>query len=115
MGSAPDPVPDEGQVAIDVRFVNITFVETQFRAGGFGPFRGTLPVVPGNGVGGVVAVVGDGVAESFIGRRVITSTGGSGGYAERVAVPADGLIPVPDGLALDTAVSADETATRRRC
>jgi NADPH2:quinone reductase len=36
---------------------------------------------------------------------VVTSTGGSGGYAERVAVPADGLIAVPDGLELPDAVA----------
>lgn len=51
--AAPDPVP--GQVLIEVAFANITFVETQFRASGFGPFEKELPMIPGNGVGGVVA------------------------------------------------------------
>ncbi|RCV52959.1 zinc-binding dehydrogenase [Marinitenerispora sediminis] len=104
-GDAPDPEPGPGQVLIDVEFANITFVETQFRANGFGPFRGRPPLVPGNGVGGVVAAVGPGVAADMVGRRVVTSTGGSGGYAERVAVDAAGVIDVPGGLALDDAVA----------
>jgi NADPH2:quinone reductase len=104
-GDAPDPVIAEGQALIEVAFANITFVETQMRAGCPGPFRPKLPVIPGNGVGGVVSVVGDGVDSELVGSMVVTSTGGSGGYAERVAVDASGLIEVPEGLALDTAVA----------
>jgi NADPH:quinone reductase len=105
IGDAPDPVAGPGQAVVDVAFANITFVETQFRATGSGPFKPELPMIPGNGVGGVVAAVGDGVDPGLIGGRVVTSTGGSGGYAERVAVDAAGLIAVPDGLALDVAVA----------
>ena len=39
------------------------------------------------------------------GRRVIASTGGSGGYAERVAVDEAALYDVPSALALDDAVA----------
>jgi NADPH:quinone reductase len=92
-GTAPDPVASDGHVVIAVRYANITFVETQIRAGR-GPFEVQLPMIPGNGVGGAVD-----------GRRVIASLGGSGGYAERVAVPAGALLDVPDGLALDDAVA----------
>ncbi|MGH3244310.1 MAG: zinc-binding dehydrogenase [Spirillospora sp.] len=105
-GEAPDPVSGEGQVLVAVEFVNITFVETQVRAGsGPGPVRVELPVVPGNGVGGVVAAVGPGVDGGFVGRRVVSSTGGSGGYAELAVVDAAGVFEVPDGLALDDAVA----------
>ena len=94
----PDPVPGPGQVLVEVEFVNITFVETQIRAGrppnpAMAP---ALPAVLGNGVGGVVSTTG---------ARVVTATGGSGGYAQRCAVPADGLIAVPDPLPLDAAVA----------
>jgi NADPH2:quinone reductase len=104
-GDAPDPVPGAGQAMIDVAIANVTFVETQFRATGAGPFRPTLPMIPGNGVGGHVAAVGEGVDPSLVGTPVVTSTGGSGGYAERVAVDAGGVVPVPDGVALDDAVA----------
>jgi NADPH2:quinone reductase len=102
---APEPVAGAGQVAIDVAFANITFVETQFRATGFGPFKPELPLIPGNGMGGTVASVGTGADPAWIGKRVVSSTGGSGGYAERVAVDAGGLFEVPDGLGLDSAVA----------
>jgi NADPH2:quinone reductase len=53
-----------------------------------------LPAILGNGVGGEVD-----------GRRVVTTTGGSGGYAERVAVDEAGLIGIPDGLGTREAVA----------
>lgn len=104
-GDAPDPVPGPGQVLIDVAYANITFVETQFRSGGPSPFKPELPMIPGNGVGGIVTAVGEGVDSGLVSRRVVTSTGGSGGYAERAAVDASGLFTVPDGLELDDAVA----------
>ncbi|MFF4236336.1 zinc-binding dehydrogenase [Actinomadura geliboluensis] len=105
-GEAPDPAPGEGQALIDVEFVNITFVETQMRSGtGPAPVKLEPPVIPGNGVGGVVAAVGEGMDAGLVGRRVVSSTGGSGAYAEKVAVDAKGLFEVPDGLALDDAVA----------
>ena len=104
-GAAADPVAGVGEVVVEVAYANITFVETQFRAGGKGPFRAELPMVPGNGVGGVVAAVGEGVDPALLGRRVVSSTGGSGGYAEQVAVPVVGLYQVPTGLGLDDAVA----------
>ncbi|MGF1427654.1 zinc-binding dehydrogenase [Kitasatospora sp. LaBMicrA B282] len=104
-GEAPDPVPGPGQVLIEVTHANITFVETQFRATGAGPFRAEAPLIPGNGVGGTVAALGPGADPGLLGRRVVSGTGGSGGYAELAAVPADGLFAVPDGLPLDQAVA----------
>jgi NADPH2:quinone reductase len=103
-GDAPDPVAGPGQVLVEVAFANITFVETQMR-GGTGPFRPVLPIVPGNGVGGVISAVGPGADPGLAGQRVVTSTGGSGGYAQRVAVDAGAVFPVPDALALDAAVA----------
>jgi NADPH:quinone reductase len=101
----PEPRARDGQVLIDVAYANITFVETQFRATGFGPFDGELPVIPGNGVGGTVSAAGPGADPAWVGRRVVTSTGGTGAYAERVAVAADAPYAVPEGLALDAAVA----------
>ncbi|SCE87466.1 NADPH2:quinone reductase [Micromonospora coriariae] len=104
-GPTPDPVPGPGQVLIDVAHANITFVETQQRSGRPGPFRVTPPLIPGNGVGGVIVAVGPGVDPGLTGRRVVSATGGSGGYAERVVVDASTPIEVPVGLALDAAVA----------
>ncbi|MBQ1011959.1 alcohol dehydrogenase catalytic domain-containing protein, partial [Micromonospora sp. M51] len=104
-GPAPDPVPGPGQVLIDVAHVNITFIETQLRSGRPGPFRLTPPLIPGNGVGGVITTVGSDVDPALTGRRVVSATGGSGGYAERAVVDASAPFEVPAGLALDDAVA----------
>lgn len=103
----PSSTPGPGEVAIDVEVANVTFVETQIRAG-HPPFPGmlpTLPVVPGNGVGGVVAAVGAGVDPELIGRRVVSSLDGSGGYAERAVAAATGVLQVPDGVGMHDAVA----------
>jgi NADPH2:quinone reductase len=103
----PDPVAAPGEALIDVEFANITFIETQLRAGKppVPAMTPRLPVILGNGVGGVVLSVGAGPDPALTGRRVVTTTGGSGGYAERVAVDAAGLIPVPERLGLAEAVA----------
>ena len=103
-GEAPDPVPGPGQALIEVELANITFVETQLRSGS-APFSLELPAIPGNGVGGVVAAVGRGVGEELVGRRVVSSLGGSGGYAELAVAEASGVIEVPDGVGLDAALA----------
>jgi len=85
-----------GEVIIDVELANVTFVETQVRAGK-PPHPSMLPPLPailGNGVGGTVAD-----------RPVVASLNGTGGYAERVVVPAGRPIEVPDGVTLRDAVA----------
>jgi NADPH2:quinone reductase len=106
-GSAPDPEPDVGQVVVAVSVVGIAFVETQRRAGrSFPPGDGPrLPMIPGNAVGGVVTAAGPGAAPELVGRRVVSSTGGSGAYAEQVAVAAAEVIEVPDELELPAATA----------
>jgi NADPH2:quinone reductase len=107
IAEVPDPVPGAGQVLVDVHIANITFVETQVRAGS-PPNPAMLPRLPavlGNGVGGVVASAGAGAASALVGRRVITATGGSGGYAERAVADAAGLVDVPRELSMADAVA----------
>lgn len=103
----PDPVAGPGQVVIAVEAASITFVETQLRSGRppHPSMAPALPAVLGNGVGGVIAAVGEDVDDRLIGREVVSTTGGSGGYAERVAVNADDLITVPPGVSLQDAVA----------
>src|SRR5918999_148976 len=51
------------------------------------------------------AALGPGVDTRHEGRRVVSSMGGSGGYAELAVVDAAGLIDVPAGVGLDTALA----------
>lgn len=96
-----------GEVVIDVEICGVTFVETQVRAGR-PPRREMLPALPvilGNGIGGTVAATGSAVDVALLGRRVVTSLNGTGGYAQRAVTLARQLVEVPDGVALRDAVA----------
>jgi NADPH2:quinone reductase len=95
LSEVPEPIAGPDQVLIEVEAASVTFIETQVRAGTFAlrPPR-DLPVVLGNGVAGTA-----------LGRTVVSTTGGLGGYAERVAVDAAELIDIPEGLASTDALA----------
>jgi len=101
-GEAPDPEPGPGQVLIDVEVAGIVFIETQIRAGRSPRAGITPPAILGNGVGGTVLRAED---PGLVGQRVITTTGGSGGYAERALASEGDLIPVPNETTLNEAVA----------
>lgn len=68
--------------------------------------------VPGADVAGVVGAVGASVTRFEVGDRVFGEVPG-GGFAEYVVAPAEWLVPVPDGVELETAATvgvAAETA-----
>lgn len=121
---APDPVAGPGQVVVDVSVADTLHLDTVIRRGQF-PFPVVEPpYVPGAGVAGEVASVGEGVDGGWVGRRVVARTGvpdsradtetvgqlaerdsHAGGYAERAVVAARALIPVPDELGLREAAA----------
>ena len=115
----PDPAPGRGQVVVASSACDVLFVDTLIRSGrGAAYFPIRPPYVPGNGVGGTVAVVGDGVDASWRGRPVVAHTGGrggTGGYAELAAVDLEDCVPVPDDVDLldATAVLHDGTTALR--
>jgi NADPH2:quinone reductase len=100
----PDPGAGPGEVVVDVSVADVLFVDAQIRRGWGGEYFTVMPpYVPGNGVAGQVISVAEAADPGWIGRRVVSHTGergGYGGYAEQAVVPAEGLIPVPDGLGL---------------
>lgn len=103
----PDPAPGPGEVLIRVSAIGMTFVETQVRAGR-PPWPGALPPlprVPGNGVAGTIIAVGPDTDPALVGTRVVTATGGEGGYAELAVVRASEPLPIPDGVDGRTAVA----------
>jgi NADPH2:quinone reductase len=106
--TVPDPVAGPGQVLIRVEAAGVTFVETQVRAGRSPrpqPDPAVLPAVLGNGVEGTIVDVGPEIDAAMVGRRVVTTTGGLGGYAEMVVVGAAEPIAVPEALAPGEAVA----------
>ena len=97
-----DPVPGAGQVLVDVRLAGVAYGDVIVRSGLY-PLP--LPWIPGLEVAGEVVAVGPDADESLLGKTVVATTAGqAGGYAERAVATAAYTFPVPDGLALDTAL-----------
>jgi NADPH2:quinone reductase len=76
---------------------------------GPGQARGRYPLPLPNGLGsdavGVVEAVGDGVTDIRVGDRVGYLLGPQGAYADVRVMPADVLIPLPEGVADRTAAT----------
>jgi NADPH2:quinone reductase len=102
----PDPVAGPGQVVVDVAAIPLLWLDAALRSGrGRDWFPVRPPYVPGTGVAGTVSATGAGVGTDWIGRDVVTDTRETGAYAERVAVPVEGLVLIPDALTTLTAAA----------
>ncbi len=89
-----DPIPAEGEVVVDVARSGVNFADTHASRDDY-LAKQSLPLIPGAEVSG----------RTPDGRRVVALLG-SGGYAQKVAVPESILIPVPDEVDDDTAAAA---------
>ncbi len=98
----PQPKPNEAVVKLAASGVN--FVDVYFREG---RYKAAAPFVLGQEGAGVVTAVGaDAKSVSVkVGDRVAWS-GVHGAYAEYAAVPADRLVPIPQGVTDQQAASA---------
>lgn len=99
-----EPQPGPGQVAIDVAYAGVNFIDVMARRGDPG-YASAWPYVPGLEVAGTVRSVGSGVHDLHTGQRVAAFTPG-GGMAEVAIAAADVTVPVPPGVPLGTAASA---------
>ena len=99
----PDPSLGPGEVRIEVAAAGINFADVMARLG-FYPDAPKTPCVIGYEVAGTVLELGPGVSASHPsitpGQRVVAGTQ-FGGYASQVVVPADGVLPLPDGLTFE--------------
>jgi NADPH:quinone reductase-like Zn-dependent oxidoreductase len=94
-----DPSPGPGEVVVEVAACGVNFADTMARVGLYADAP-KPPMVVGYEVAGTVAAVGDGVDAGRIGSRVMAGTM-FGGYASRVAVPADDAIPLAERLSFE--------------
>ncbi|HWS34129.1 MAG TPA: NAD(P)H-quinone oxidoreductase [Actinoplanes sp.] len=104
----PDPEVRPGEVIVDVTASAVNRADVLQRQGFYPPPPGA-PAYPGLECSGVISAVGAGVTGFHVGERVCALLAG-GGYAERVAVPAGQLLPVPAGLSLVEAATLPEVA-----
>lgn len=104
----PDPVPSAAEVVVQVAAAGVNRADLLQRAGAYPPPPGA-PAWPGLECSGTVVQVGAAVDGWVVGDEVCALLDG-GGYAERVAVRAGQLLPVPDGVSLEHAAALPEVA-----
>jgi putative PIG3 family NAD(P)H quinone oxidoreductase len=104
----PDPEPQAGEVVIDVAASAVNRADLMQRQGKYAPPPGASEY-PGMECSGTIVAVGRGVSEWHVGDEVCALLAG-GGYAERVAVPAAQVLPIPEGVSLLEAAALPEVA-----
>jgi NADPH:quinone reductase len=96
--------PGPGQARVRHTYVAVNFIDIYFRTG---RYPTPLPQGVGSGLGsdavGVVEAVGEGVTEIKAGDRVGYLLGPQGAYSDVRVMPAEVLIPLPDGVSDRTA------------
>lgn len=102
----PDPVPGDGEVLVEVVASAVNRADLMQRQGFYAPPPGASPY-PGLECSGRITEIGPGVSGWAVGDEVCALLAG-GGYAQRVAVPAGQLLPVPAGLDLKSAAALPE-------
>ncbi len=102
----PDPITKAGEVKIEVHAAALNRADLLQREGSYPPPPG-CPEWPGLEVSGVITEVADDVKTWKAGDRVCALLGG-GGYAEYVTVPAEMVMPVPNGLSYAEAAAIPE-------
>ena len=94
--------PGPGQARVRHTYIAVNFIDIYFRTG-----RYPLPLP--NGLGsdavGVVEAVGPGVTDIKVGDRVGYLIGPQGAYSEARVMPAEVLIPLPEGISDRTAAT----------
>ena len=103
LGEMPDPQPGPGELLVEVALAGVNYIDTYYRSGSY-PLQ--LPAVIGQEGSGRVIGLGDGVDGWAVGDRVAWS-GQAGSCAERLVLPADRALRVPDGM--DDATAAAVT------
>lgn len=104
----PDPILGPGEVLIDITAAGVNRADLMQARGRYAPPPGASPIL-GLECSGTIAAIDDAVRGFALGDPVCALLAG-GGYAERVAVPATQVLPVPHGVSLVDAAGLPEVA-----
>jgi NADPH2:quinone reductase len=99
----PEPVPAPGEALVEIAASGVNFMDIGVRQG-MAWNEMSLPRALGVEGAGRVVALGEGVTELAVGQRVAWVYA-PGSYAERIAIPATSLVPVPDEIDDRTAAS----------
>jgi NADPH:quinone reductase-like Zn-dependent oxidoreductase len=91
------PAPGAGKVIVRVEATGVSFAEQSMRRGLYPVGQPKFPFVPGYDLVGTIETLGPGVTGIAVGQRVAALTK-IGGWADHITLPAEELLPVPDGL-----------------
>lgn len=108
LAEVPDPVPAAGEVLIDIVASGLNRADLLQRQGFYPPPPGAPPY-PGLECSGRIAALGSAVTGWRTGDEVCALLAG-GGYAEKVAVPAGQVLPLPGGVPVGAAAALPEVA-----
>jgi putative PIG3 family NAD(P)H quinone oxidoreductase len=106
LDDVPEPLPRPGEVVVEVVAAGVNRADVMQRQGFYDPPPGSS-AYPGLEVSGRIVQLGEGVDGWSVGDEVCALLTG-GGYAEKVAVPAGQLLPVPAGVDLEVAAALPE-------
>ena len=93
--------PGPGEVKVRNEAIGLNFADVYNRTG---LYKVPLPFVLGSEGAGIVETIGEGVTEFKPGDRV-GYAGPVGAYADERLIPADKLVPVPDGISSEIAAA----------
>jgi len=100
---APDPVPANGEVVVQVKAAGLNFADILARQGLY-PDGPKKPCVMGYEVAGVVEAIGEGVDRQLLDQPVVAMTRFRG-QAEKVVISANQLFPKPESLSFELAAA----------
>ena len=92
----PDPTPGPGEALVEIAYAGVNFMDIGVRQG-MAWTEIPNPKILGVEGAGRVLTVGEGVHGFSIGQRVAWVYA-PGSYAERIAIPATSLVPIPDAI-----------------
>ena len=90
----PQPAPAAHEVLVRIEAAGVNFIDVYQRTG---LYKVPLPFTLGQEAAGVVVAVGSGATDVKVGDRVAYA-GVMGAYAQFAVVPADRVVPLPDGV-----------------
>lgn len=99
-----EPTPVRGEVIVEVEAASLNFFDALLCRGEYQE-RPELPFTPGAEVSGTVSQTGEGVDLREGSRVLATPPLPNGGFAERVAVPAESVFAIPDDMPFDAAAA----------
>jgi NADPH2:quinone reductase len=99
----PDPAPGRGMVLVQIAVAGVNFMDIGVRQG-MAWNEMTNPKILGVEGAGRVLAVGEGVDGFDVGQRVAWVYA-PGSYAQKIAIAATSLVPIPDGIDDKTAAS----------